>query len=518
MRKPLVAFLSLAVLGTCVFVAAQDAGPAKVRLRLVDRATGKSVGGIVRVTDADGKQIELPGLFDRMAGLVRDLPGVHWYVVPAGGADTALPRGKLRVSALSGLESECVEQDIDLSKAAPAELTIRLPFLFHPEATGLVAGNTHLHLRNFSMEVADNYLRSIPAADGLRVLFISYLERDRDDPTYITNKYPIGDLLRFAATGVLFNNGEEHRHNFAGFGEGYGHVMFLNLKELVRPVSSGPGITGAGFDDVTLRPGIDNARKQGATVLWCHNTNGFEDVLCAITGRLDALNVFDGSRIGKYEDNYYRYLNLGLHLPISTGTDWFMYDFSRVYAEVKSTLTIPAWLDAVKAGRCQATNGPLLILKVDGKTPGDAIDLPEPRRLTIEASAVSRYPIGRLQLVQNGKVVRTQQAAAKEPGRVQLAHEVRVSAPAWFALRIDSDARTEFGKSIFAHTSPVYVNYRGKGVFDVDAALDLLKQVEEGRAAIEAKGRFSTPAAASTVLGMYDDAHKHLRERINARK
>src|SRR5437764_138287 len=130
------------------------------------------------------------------------------------------------------------------------------------------AGNTHLHLRNFSMAVADNYLRNIPAADGLRVLFISYLEREKEDATYITNRYPIGDLPRFAATGVLFNNGEEHRHNFAGFGEGYGHVMFLNLKELVKPVSSGPGITGGGFDDVALRPGIDNARKQGATVLW----------------------------------------------------------------------------------------------------------------------------------------------------------------------------------------------------------------------------------------------------------
>ena len=299
MCKPLLAFPSLAVLGACVFVAAQDAGPAKVRLRLVDAATGNSIGGIVRVTDADGKQIELPGLFDRMAGLVKDLPGVHWYVVPAGGADTMLPRGKLHLAALSGLESERVEQDIDLRKAVPAELTVQLPFLFHPAATGLVAGNTHLHLRNFSIEVADNYLRNIPAADGLRVLFISYLERDQEDATYITNQYPIGDLPRFAATGVLFNNGEEHRHNFAGFGEGYGHVMFLNLEELVQPVSSGPGITGGGFDDVALRPGIDNAHKQGATILWCHNTNGFEDVLSAISGRLDALSVFDGSRIGK---------------------------------------------------------------------------------------------------------------------------------------------------------------------------------------------------------------------------
>src|SRR5437764_9943717 len=53
---------------------------------------------------------------------------------------------------------------------------------------------------------------------------------------------------------------------FTAYGEGYGHVMFLNIKELVKPVSIGPGISGGGFDDLALRAGIDNARKQGGTV------------------------------------------------------------------------------------------------------------------------------------------------------------------------------------------------------------------------------------------------------------
>src|SRR5262249_17824058 len=158
--------------------------------------------------------------------------------------------------------------------------------------------NTHLHLRGLTKEDADEYLRQIPAADGLRVMFISYLERHKDDATYITNRYPIGELKQFEATGVLFNNGEEHPHNFRADGQGYGHVMFLDIKQLVKPVSLGPGITGAGDDDRPLRPGIEDARKQGGTVIWCHNTNGFEDVPSALAGQLDALNVFDGSRTG----------------------------------------------------------------------------------------------------------------------------------------------------------------------------------------------------------------------------
>ena len=136
---------------------------------------------------------------------------------------------------------------------------------------GWIAGNTHLHLKGFSLDQSDEYLRNIPASDGLRVIFVSYLERDKDDKTYITNRYPIGDMPKFTATGVLFNNGEEHRHNFQGFGQGYGHVMFLNIKQLVQPVSIGPGITGRGFDDLAAaarhrqRQASKAARSSGAT-------------------------------------------------------------------------------------------------------------------------------------------------------------------------------------------------------------------------------------------------------------
>ena len=44
--------------------------------------------------------------------------------------------------------------------------------------------------------------------------------------------------------------------------------MFLNIKELVRPVSLGPGITGMGLDDQPLRGGIDHARRRESAILW----------------------------------------------------------------------------------------------------------------------------------------------------------------------------------------------------------------------------------------------------------
>src|SRR5207237_3708089 len=132
--------------------------------------------------------------------------------------------------------------------------------------------------------------------------------------------------------------------------------------------------------------------------------------------RLDASNVFDGSRTRTYEERYYPLLNVGLRLPISTGTDWFMYDFSRVYAKAARPLTVRSWLDAVKAGRCVATNGPLLTLTVDGKAIGETIRLDQPRTLRIEASALGRHNFHKLQLISNGKVIHTRLSKAEAGG------------------------------------------------------------------------------------------------------
>ena len=522
MRSVLLGLVCVLVLGlTALLGAKAEPETVKVRLRLLDAGSGKGIAGIVRVFPKEkDKPLAVPSLFDRLKGLERSAVVAGWQVVPAEGASTSLPRAALRLEAVAGLETALVRQDIDLVGQAPKEIeiTVKLPFLFRPEQSGLAAGNTHLHLRKLAKADADDYLRQVPAADGLKVLFISYLERAKDDQDYITNRYAIGDP-KLTAGGVLFNNGEEHRHNFSAFGQGYGHAMLLNIKALVKPVSLGPGITGDGFDDRPLAPGIDEARKQGGTIVWCHNSSGYEGLPCALAGKLDALNVFDGSRTGSYEDRYYRLLNIGLRLPISTGTDWFVYDFARVYAKAMGPLTVPGWLDAVKSGRCVATNGPLLTLTVDGQEIGGAIGLERPRSLQIKATGVGRHDFQHLQLVRNGKVIKAQRAESKEGAyRAQLTHELRIDEPSWFAVRIDATSRNELDQKLFAHSAPVYIDLGGKRVFDLESVRALLKQLEEAKADIRAKGRFSNDAARNQVLDIYEQTRKELVRRVNQRR
>ena len=416
-----------------------------------------------------------------------------------------------------GLETVLASEEFDLAKPTDT-ITIKLKPTFRPEKHDLVAGNTHLHLMNLTAEDAEEYLKQLPAVDRLKILFISYLERFKDDATYITNRYPVGDVKQFTATGVLVNNGEEHRHNFESHGQGYGHVMFLNIKELVKPVSLGPGITGSGNDDRALRPGIEEARKQGGTIIWCHNANGFEDIPHLLAGRVDALNVFDGSRTGTYEEAYYRYLNIGLRLPISTGTDWFLYDFARVYAKVPGELTIPKWLDAVKAGRCQATNSPLLTLTVDGKDIGGVLELAAGKSVRVEATATGRHDFTKLQLVRNGRVIESADTKVKDGvWTAKISLEARVDEPAWFAARIDSPTKNELDRQLYAHTSPIYVDVGGKRVFDIEAARALQKLMEDARTDIQKLGKFSDNPARDRILAIYADTAADLAKRINER-
>jgi hypothetical protein len=491
----------------------------KVRLRLVDESTGKGVAGIVRVfRKGQDQPLSLPGLADRLRGLERSAAAGGWYVVPADGGETTLPRTTLRLEAVSGLETTLARQEVDLSKGDVDKVAVKLTFLFRPEEDRLFAGNTHLHLRDMTREEADEYLRQLPVADGLKVLFISYLERHKDDEHYITNRYPVGPLKGFETAGVLVSNGEEHRHNFEAYGPGYGHVMFLDIRQLVQPVSLGPGITGGGNDDLPLRGGMDDARRQGGTVIWCHNATGFEAAPAALAGRLDALNVFDGSPTGGYEERYYRLLNIGLRLPISTGTDWFLYDFARVYARVPDRLTVQSWLEALKAGRCVATNGPRLTLSVDGREVGDVLNLDKPRTVRVEAAGLGRQDFERLQLVQNGKVIQTQASGKKDGGySARLVREVRIDEPTWFAVRVETQTKNELDRRLYAHSSPVYVDLAEKRVFDVEAARRLQRELEEARDAIRTRGRFSTPQARDKVLAFYEQAETEVLGRINQR-
>jgi hypothetical protein len=289
-------------------------------------------------------------------------------------------------------------------------------------------------------------------------------------------------------------------------------VLLLNISKLIAPVSIGPGITGGGHDGVPLQPGIDEAVRQGGTAIWAHNGWGFEDVPNLATARLDAVNIFDGGSHGTYEDSFYHYLNAGLRVPFSTGTDWFIYDLARVYANVRGSLTIRSWLDALKEGRTFISNGPLFEFSVGSTEIGGTVALDSPRDVRIRGRAAGRQNFGTLQLVRNGRVI-AEMAAAPSGAHFEatLDRTLEIVEPCWLALRVSPTARNEYGRELFGHTSPIYITLGGADVRiqqDVDW---LIKDMEQAIETIAARGSFAAPADRERVISVYREGIAALR-------
>ncbi|MGE3780666.1 MAG: CehA/McbA family metallohydrolase [Pirellulaceae bacterium] len=483
-----------------------------VRLREADG--GRPLPGLLRITNlATQKALTLAAEIHREA---------NWYSVPAQ-LTIPVPRARLRLDAFHGIETERATLELDLTDRERHEVELTLPRFYEPRARQWWAGNTHLHLMKLSYVEAIRYLELVPRTDGLDVVFLSHLRRIPDERDYISNQivensFTGGELQRLSQGGVTFGNGEEHRHNFGRGSEGYGHVMLLDLPHLIQPVSIGPGIMGSGDDGRPLQTGIREARAAGATVIWCHNTFGLEDIPNWMAGLLQAQNIFDGGVHGSYHDTFYRYLNLGMRIPFSTGTDWFIYDFSRVYVPLPSKPTVADWLRELQAGRTFITNGTFLELSVDGRSAGDTIALAQPATLQVEARGIGRNDFRGLELIHNGEIVQRQSSRGIAGHfESQAKWELPVGEPGWVALRIPLEAgRNEFDKPLFAHTSAVYVEVAGRKIFRREVAQDLVREMESSLAPIRSQGQFRDDSQREGVLQVYREGISRLRQRLEA--
>jgi hypothetical protein len=515
MKSTSALILALSAVGYAAWLSPSPGTKVKtVSLTLVDRDSGDAISGVVRIRKQDGTPVVPAGLISRGWGLDRNVPISDWHVVTSK-ASIDLPQTKLVFEAIAGIETDRTSMEFDLAQDAVREVTIPISRFSQLRRLNWYAANTHLHLRNFTPEESDQYLREIPAADHLDALFISYLERADEDQSYVTNRYPAGRLRELEDAGVLLSNGEEHRHNFGPQGEGFGHVMLLGIKERVQPVSIGFGISKKHPDWPPVRAGIDQAHDQGGTAIWCHNNWGYEDVPNWITGRLDAQNIFDGGAHGTYADSFYRYLNAGIRVPFCTGTDWFMYDFSRCYARVKGELTPDSWLAELRNGRTFITNGPIMDLQVNDSGPGETIEANSPGVVTVVATARGRVDFSRLELIRNGKVIESANTRAEDGHfAAKLTAKLAVSEPCWLAIRVDTAHKNEYGADLFAHTSPVYVTVGGRLPENSEDVRYLLGQVESARSEIAAKARFNADAERVDILGLYDQAIADLETKL----
>jgi hypothetical protein len=174
-------------------------------------------------------------------------------------------------------------------------------------------------------------------------------------------------------------------------------------------------------------------------------------------------------------DLYYKFLNCGFRLATSAGTASGVkptpLGYDRVYVYLPGKFSYQDWFRALQAGRSFATNGPMLFLTVNGRKPGDTIQIPAGggspvKPLRVHAEASSANELDRLEIVWKGKVVNAV-GAPPQSHELKTDFDMMPDDAGWLVAR----AFEKPTQSIcFAHTSPVYIEMgRRSGVVPGDA-------------------------------------------------
>jgi len=229
---------------------------------------------------------------------------------------------------------------------------------------------------------------------------------------------------------------------------------------------------------------------------------GMETPVAVGLGLLNAYNIADGMEADY--DRYYRFLNCGFKMPVSSGTDWWITDHNRVFVQVQGKFTYDTWIAGLRAGRTFVSNGPLLEFRVNGKEPGASIETSG--ILRVSATAVSRLPFERLQIVYNGEVIAEHSARNRRDAKLD--EEIVVSRGGWLAARVSGGGQTHAGSTVFAHTSPVYVRVPGTPHRKAEVAGSFVDEIEESMQFIRKNYRFAKDADRALALGRFDEGRQ----------
>jgi hypothetical protein len=470
--------------------------PAIIKGKLTDAVTGEPVPAKLRVVETGAGEEFVP------AGAIRTMPkrtpaGTKHYFYARGSYEIAVPPGRYMIEVVRGICHEAAVEFTEVGAGITHVINFKLALLRDMHSAGWYSGNTHTHYHLELDEDPDDRLRMVPPAEALDISVISYLIRN--DSSYITNRYPIGRLPQFSRDGTIIDMGEEARNNKT-FGEfGYGHCLFLNIPRAVEPVSTGLlSRSGDVPDFPTLSMLCEEARRIGGTTVWCHNGGGMETPVAVALGHVDAFNVGDG--LDADYERYYGLLNCGFRLPVSSGTDWWIYDQNRIFVQLPGSFSYESWLSGLRAGRTFVSNGPLIEFTVNGQTPGATLQVTEP--LKARASALSRVPFERLEIVHDGEVVAQQTAVNQRYASIE--HEVAVDRGGWITARVSGNTKTHAGFRVYAHSSPVYLRVAGAPFRRSSAAGAFIDEIEDSRRFIRKSYKFASQADLALALGRFD--------------
>ncbi len=450
-----------------------------------------------------------------------------------------VPAEPLTVRVARGMEYGVAETPITPEAGAETLVELRPRRLHDPAARGWYGGDMHVHL-NWAGDVVGTPELAAAAQHGedLHVLHLVAgnvaTARVYDRPAlehWAGRDLPWSDATHVARMGVEYRNdllGHFYAFGAAGVPARF-HSGFAGDEDWPPNAEACRELRGMGAVIGYSHPyhvplGADAPPREVVGVLM-RDCAARENVVDAALGLVDALDVVNHSSIEATATVYRHLVGAGNRLAVTAGTDAMLSftrrgnqsnppGWGRVYAKVDGPLTAGSFAEAIRRGRTFATTGPWLELSVNGREPGDTLDLLPGDRVTITAKVVGEEA-ERLEIRTAGGVL----ACAEVPGEeTVLETELVVGEPTYVvAVATGGPHPRTLRDGTHAHTSPVHLDVDGRHVAreeDVRWCLEWLDLLAE---AVPAHARLTSPEHLADHLGLIDRARAVYRSRLAGR-
>jgi TolB protein len=483
----------------------------RLRLRVVG-PDGAPVGARIYVDAADGRHFSPDDAFHRSM-MVFDR---HYFHMTAD-VEVEVPAGLTTIEAVRGWQFVPTAVKIGVPEGGVRSETIRLDRLIDLPARGWYSGDGHVHDLHQGVGLThEAFFRQLVAEDLNVTHALIHM-----DGTRLMGRW--GDLTGkphpLSTPRHILQYAQEYRGSL-------GHVGMIGHREFILPFVGGAG--GTAYAQPLLEHAyLEGARAQGGLAGFMHPYQSVPktpqqaaSTLIAVDLALGLGDYYDIGALWSDElasaDFYYRLLNAGFRVPATGGTDNFSDVFldpppgsDRTFAHVTGPLTHASWLDAIKRGRTFFSTGPLLLLTVDGREPGDEIALAAtaPASMHVKADVVSIAPVETLEILVNGEIV--QSIRATDPLKVAFDGRIEVPLGGWVAARTTGPKSKYLGDDYaFAQTSPVYV-VRGGQRFVKASDVQFLADTCDAIWARVEKARWRSDAERANFKAAVDKAKAH---------
>lgn len=437
---------------------------------------GASVPARVAIVGSDGRAAApVDSWMHADDGFDRTLQSAetHYFHCPSRCA-VDVPAGRASIWVQRGFRYLPWRKTVDLPVGAEKPISVSLQPNDLPATFGKFrSADLHVH-----MNYGGTY-RNTPAnlarqgqAEDLDTVYNLVVNKEERIPDIA---YPVG---RDPASGTetLIMHSQEFHTSY------WGHLGLLHLSDhVLTPDFSAYQHTALASPYPYNGKVSDLAHSQGALVGYVHpfdwvidpakdKTLSNELPADVMNGKVDYIEIVGFADHKSTAEVWYRLLNLDFRLPAGAGTDAMAnyaslrgpVGMNRVFVDTGGKLSPEALKDALKAGRTFATNGPLLGFELAGKHPGDTVAQAGPGSIRYRVALRSPVAVDHLELVQNGKVVKTFELTG-ERRRSDFEGELRVDTGGWIVLRAWNDGSDPEVLDLYpyATTSPIYLQLPG---------------------------------------------------------